>query len=145
VFLQIAPHLDYDCEPSKVPARLHYPRITNRGAQYEYNMWSTARLARGRRGGHSYQIARVAWGLRHECPCIYYNSWQHLSKECMRPHVRCTGKECKVSPLHVHYEPRCSLCPYFTLHTSGDCMDPQEEAYALEDILYLNNYENRTD
>ena len=145
VFLQITPHLDDDHEPGKVPARLHYPRITNRGAQYKYNIQSTARLARERQGGHSYQVARAAWGSRHKRPCIYCNSWQHLSEECMRPHVRCTGEECKVSPLHMHYKPCHSLCPYFVLHTSGDCMDPQEEAYALEDILYLNDYENRTD
>jgi hypothetical protein len=31
------------------------------------------------------------------------------------------------------------------LHTSGNRMDLQEEAYALGDILYLDNYENRTD
>jgi hypothetical protein len=89
--------------------------------------------------------ARAACGARHECPCIYCESRQHLSEECTRPHVRCTGEECKVSPLHMHYEPHHSLCPYFMLHTSGNHMDPQEEACILEDILYLNDYENRTD
>jgi hypothetical protein len=48
-------------------------------------------------------------------------------------------------PTHAHYEPRCSLYPYYVLHTSGNHLDLQEEAYTLEDILYLNNYENMTD
>jgi hypothetical protein len=104
-----------------------------------------ARLARGRQGGHSYRVTQAARGSRTECPCLYCGSQQHLSEECTRLHSRCTGEECSVLPIHVHYEPRHSLCPYYTLHTSGNHMDPQEEAYALEDILYLDDYENRTD
>jgi hypothetical protein len=50
-----------------------------------------------------------------------------------------------MSPVHVHYEPCLSLCPYYMLHTSGNRMDLQEEEYALQDILYLDDYENRTD
>jgi hypothetical protein len=42
------PDLNYNREPGEVPAQLLYPHLTNRGAQYEYNMQSTARLARGR-------------------------------------------------------------------------------------------------
>jgi hypothetical protein len=49
-----------------------------------------------------------------------------------------------MSLIHAHYEPQCSLCPYYVLHTSGNRLDPQEEEYALHDILYLNDYKNRT-
>jgi hypothetical protein len=35
------------------------------------------------------------------------------------------------------------LCPYYALHTSRG-LDLQEEEYALQDILYLNDYKNRT-
>jgi hypothetical protein len=62
-----------------------------------------------------------------------------------QPHSRCTGEECNMSLIYVHYKPRCSLCPYYVLHTSSGHLDPQEEDYALYDILYLNDYENRTD
>jgi hypothetical protein len=147
VFLHIVPHLNYNREPGEVPVQLHYPHLTNREAQYEHNIWSTARLARGRQGRYSYRVARDrgAQGARHNHPCTYCNSRQHLSEECTWPHIWCTAKECKVLATHAWYEPHCSLCPYFTLHTSGNCIDPQEEAYALKDILYLDNYENRTD
>jgi hypothetical protein len=71
VFLHIAPHLDYNREPGEVPAWFLYPCLTNREAWYEHNMWSTARLARGRRGGYSYRMARGrgAWRARHDHPC----------------------------------------------------------------------------
>jgi len=75
VFLCITPHLNYDQEPGEVPAQLHYPCITNRGAQYKYNMQSTARLARGRQGRHSYRVARAVQALRMESPCIYCSSY----------------------------------------------------------------------
>jgi hypothetical protein len=44
---------------------------------------------------------------------------------------------------------RCRPCMRTTSHVTAyaptsHCMDPQEEAYTLEDILYLD-YENRTD
>jgi hypothetical protein len=45
VFLQLAPHLDYDCKPGEVPAQLTYSRLTNRGPRYENASRSMARLA----------------------------------------------------------------------------------------------------
>jgi hypothetical protein len=150
VFLCITPHLNYDRKPGEVPAQLLYPHLTNREVRYEHNMQSTARLARGRQGGHSYRLAigrgvQGAQGTRHECPYVYCDSRQHAPEECTRPHIWCTGKECKVPPTHACHELQQSLCPYYALHTSSDCMDPQEEAYALKDILYLNDDENRMD
>ena len=74
VFLHIALHLNYDQEPGEVPAQLLYPRITNSRVQYEYNMQSTARLARGRWGSHSYRVARAAQASQTKSPCIYCGS-----------------------------------------------------------------------
>jgi hypothetical protein len=74
VFLHITPHLNYDCEPGEVPPQLHYPLITNRGPWYKYNIQSTARLARGRWGSHSYRVARAAQASQTKSPCIYCGS-----------------------------------------------------------------------